>query len=136
MELTQALENQDQALDKSLNIDETLWMLAFNNVLVNLDSYTGRLCHNYYLYEDSAGLFHPIIWDLNMSFGGFRFLDEGRQLTNEELQTISPFAHYKEKNEKRPLITNLLNEPLYRKIYTAHVKTILEDHFSNDAYKK
>ncbi|MEM8525217.1 MAG: CotH kinase family protein [Bacteroidota bacterium] len=136
IDLTKALQTPGEELEKMLDIDQVLWMLAFDNVLVNLDSYTGRLCHNYYLYQDDSGQFHPVIWDLNMSFGGFRFLDEGRQLTNEELQTISPFAHYKEKNEKRPLITNLLSEPLYRKIYTAHIKTILEDHFANDTYKK
>ncbi|MEN0048634.1 MAG: CotH kinase family protein [Bacteroidota bacterium] len=136
IDLTKALQKPDKELEEMLDIDQILWMLAFDNVLVNLDSYTGRLCHNYYLYRDDSDQFHPVIWDLNMSFGGFRFLDEGKQLTNEQLQTISPFAHYKEKNEKRPLITNLLNEPLYRKIYTAHIKTILEEHFSNDAYKK
>jgi len=136
IDLTKALQTPDEALEQLLDIDQTLWMLAFDNVLVNLDSYTGRLCHNYYLYQDDSGQFHPVIWDLNMSFGGFRFLDESKQMTNEELQTLSPFAHYKEKNDKRPLITNLLEQPLYRKIYTAHIKTILEAHFSNDAYKK
>ncbi|MEL6717303.1 MAG: CotH kinase family protein [Bacteroidota bacterium] len=135
IDLTKALQEPGEELEKILDIDQVLWMLAFDNVLVNLDSYTGRLCHNYYLYQDDSGQFHPVIWDLNMSFGGFRFLDEGRQLTNEELQSISPFAHYKEKNDKRPLITNLLSYPLYRKIYTAHIKTILEDHFSNEEYK-
>lgn len=134
IELTEALDKSSEALPKLLNIDETLWMLAFNNVLVNLDSYTGRLCHNYYLYEDSLGQFHPIIWDLNMSFGGFRYMDETSAMTDEELQTLSPFIYYKKQGEKRPLINQLLEDELQRKIYLAHVRTILDDHFSNGNY--
>ena len=73
VQLTDILNNQPDEIAAILNVDQVLWMLAFNNVLVNLDSYTGRLAHNYYLYEDTTGQFNPILWDMNMSFGGFRF---------------------------------------------------------------
>ncbi|MEM9888631.1 MAG: CotH kinase family protein [Bacteroidota bacterium] len=136
IQLTKALKKSDAALEKILDVDQTLWMLAFNNVLVNLDSYTGRLCHNYYLYKDDAGQFHPVLWDLNMSFGGFRFLDEEGQMTDEAMQKMSPFVHYKKHNELRPLITNLLGNNLYRKIYVAHIKSILDDHFTKGTYLK
>ncbi|MEM1326000.1 MAG: CotH kinase family protein [Bacteroidota bacterium] len=136
IELTQAIAQHDQSLYQLLNVDETLWMLAFNNVLVNLDSYTGRLCHNYYLYEDSSGQFHPIIWDLNMSFGGFRYLDSRGSLENEELQELSPLAHYTNAKSQRPLIRHLLRDELNRKIYLAHVRTIVEEQFSNHKYQK
>jgi len=136
IELTEALNNDDDELESLLDIDQTLWMLAFNNVLVNLDSYTGRLCHNYYLYKNDSGQFHPIIWDLNMSLGGFRFLGEGKQLVDKDLQKMSPFVHYKNQNEKRPLVSHLLKNELYRKIYIAHIKSILEDHFTNGQYLK
>ena len=38
--------------EKVLDVDRALWMLAFNNVLVNLDSYSGAFRQNYYLYHD------------------------------------------------------------------------------------
>jgi spore coat protein CotH len=136
MKLTQSLENEEESLDQLLNIDETLWMLAFNNVLVNLDSYTGWLCHNYYLYEDSAGQFHPIIWDLNMSFGGFRYLDKSGAMDNKELQEMSPFVHYTNRNSQRPLIKYLLKNELNRKIYLAHIRTIIDEQFANNKYKE
>ncbi|MEM9848641.1 MAG: CotH kinase family protein [Bacteroidota bacterium] len=136
IQLTKAINAPNPQLEQLLDVDQTLWMLAFNNVLVNLDSYTGRLCHNYYLYKDEAGQFHPVIWDLNMSFGGFRFLGNGSQMTDEQMQKMSPFVHYKEHNTLRPLITNLLENNLYRKIYVAHIKSILDDHFTNGAYLK
>ncbi len=133
---TKILNQQPEALEKILQIDETLWMLAFNNVLVNLDSYTGMLCHNYYLYRDTQGVYHTIIWDLNMSFGGFRYLTSAGQLSLEEMQKLSPFVHYTDQNSKRPLIVKLLANPLYRKIYVAHIRTILEEQFANGAYLK
>ncbi len=132
--LTKVLNKNIEDIESVLNVDQVLWMHAFNNVLVNLDSYTGRLCHNYYLYRDSFGIFHPIPWDMNMSFGGFRFDGLGPALSNEKMQKLSPFIHYKHQNEKRPLVTNLLKNSLYRKIYIAHLKTILEENFSNKAY--
>jgi hypothetical protein len=127
--------NQDpDALDSVLNIDETLWMLALNNTLVNLDSYLGRLCHNYYLYRDTFGVWHPIIWDMNLSFGGFRYTGLGRPLTDEKLPKLSMFLHYKEQNDRRPLITQLLGNELYRKIYVAHIRTIVEENFAEGQY--
>ncbi|MBK7338404.1 MAG: CotH kinase family protein [Saprospirales bacterium] len=62
-----------------------LWMLAINNVLVNLDSYVGGFAQNYYLYRDSTGIFHPVIWDLNLALG-FRLLTEKDILSDEALQ--------------------------------------------------
>ena len=134
IELTRILNKEVDSLESVLNVDQVLWMHAFNNVLVNLDSYAGRLCHNYYLYKDSFGLFHPILWDMNLSFGGFRYDGLGSPLSNSKMTKLSMFNHYKQKNEKRPLITNLLRNSLYRKIYIAHVKTIVNDHFSTKKY--
>ncbi len=136
LQLVNTLNKKPANIEKILNIDQTLWMLAYNNILVNLDSYTGRLSHNYYMYRDTFGIFHPILWDMNLSFGGFRFDGNGAQLTNEQMQKLSPFLHYKTDNKKRPLINVLLKNDLYRKIYIAHLKTILEDHFTNYAYQK
>jgi len=137
IELTWILGKEPGKLDSIFNIDQALWMLAFNMVLVNLDSYTGRFCHNYYLYRDKEGVFHPIVWDMNLSFGGFRYDGaKGSPLTDEEMQTLSPFIHYKEKNEKRPLITQLLSDNLYRKMYVAHIRTILNDYFVDSTYLK
>lgn len=133
IELTRILNEDIEKIETVLNVDQILWMHAFNNVLVNLDSYAGRLCHNYYLYQDSFGIFHPILWDMNLSFGGFRY-DGLAALSNDKMTKLSMFNHYKQKNQKRPLITNLLRNSHYRKIYVAHVKTIVNDHFANKSY--
>ncbi len=133
--LTKTLNTHPEKIGSLLNIDMVLWMHAFNTILVNLDSYTGRLSHNYYLYKTPDGLFTPLVWDMNISLGGFRYdgLKKGA-LTNEELQRFSMFAHYKTKNPKRPLITKILADPYYRKIYVGHCRTILEENFVNGEY--
>lgn len=134
--LADVLNNYPENIEEVLDVDQTLWMHAFNNLTVNLDSYLGRLCHNYYLYRDTSGIYHPLIWDMNLCFGGFRYTGLGGPLSNEDMQGLSPFLHYKEKNQKRPLITQLLGDNLYRKIYAAHIKTILEEQFANGEYLK
>ena len=136
VELTKVLNDKPEDIEKYLNVDRVLWMLAFNNVLVNLDSYTGRLCHNYYLYKNpQTGIFEPILWDMNLSFGGFRFAED-KGLSNEEMAEMSPYIHYKTRNPDRPLLVKLFENELYRKIYIGHMRTILDENFSNGAYKK
>ncbi len=132
--LTKTIQDSPDKLGKVMNIDRALWMLAYNNVLVNLDSYTGRLCHNYYIYKDQNGIFNTIPWDMNMNFGGFRFLDDKTILNVEKLQKMSILTNYK--NENRPLISKILTNKKYRKIYLAHVRTILKENFSNGEYEK
>lgn len=134
IKLTDILNNKTEKIETVLNVDQILWMLAYNNVLVNLDSYNGRLCHNYYLYKDSLGVFNPIPWDMNLSFGAFPFQDDKAALPPEKLQELSPLSNFNNKN--RPLISILLKNKLYKKIYLAHIKTIVKDHFANYSYKK
>lgn len=77
IELCDTLTNKPAAIEKVLDVNRALWMLAFNNLFVNLDSYTGTFCQNYYLYKDKSNRFLPILWDLNMSFNGFPVVTPG-----------------------------------------------------------
>lgn len=133
VKLTQTLNENTKTIDQILNIDQVLWMHAFNNVIVNLDSYSGRLCHNYYLFRDSFNVFHPLVWDMNLSFGGFRHDGTGTALTDEKMIKLSPFIHYKSPN--RPLISKLLSDPLNRKVYLAHIRTIIKDNFKGSGFQ-
>lgn len=134
IDFARIMSREPQTLGSILNVDETLWMLAFDNVLVNLDSYIGQLCHNYYMYRDTFGIWHPIVWDMNLCFGGFRRTGIGPPLTNEKMQELSPFLHFTERNEKRPLILRLLENEHYRRIYLAHIRTIVDENFANGRY--
>ncbi|MFT7602839.1 MAG: spore coat protein CotH, partial [Saprospiraceae bacterium] len=93
IELTRVLSTDIQNIESVLNVDRTLWMLAFNNVLVNLSSYSGFNSQNYYLYKDNKGQFNPILWDLNLAFGSFKSVGAKSDLTLKELQRLDPLLH-------------------------------------------
>ncbi len=134
LHLIRVLNQEPQKIETVLNVDQTLWMHAINNVIVNLDSYTGSLSHNYYIWIDSTGVGHPLIWDLNMAFGGWRRDFSFSSMSDQELIEYSPLAEFS--NAKRPLISKLLRVPLYRKIYLAHVRTIVNDWLANGQWLK
>jgi hypothetical protein len=54
-----------------LDVDEVLRYFVVHNYVVNGDSYTGSMVHNYYLYEQD-GVLSMIPWDYNLAFGGFQ----------------------------------------------------------------
>lgn len=133
--MVKALNKNPETIENFLDVDKTLWMLAYNNVLVNLNSYTGGNSQNYYLYKDKNGKFVPIIWDLNLNFGSFKNTGVGESdLTLEQLQNLDPFLH--RLNANKPLIKAMYANPLYEKIYIAHCKTILADWIDNGLYTK
>lgn len=129
LQLIKVLNRAPDDIEKILDVDQTLWMHALNNALVNFDSYTGSLSHNYYLWFDSTNVAHPLIWDLNMAFGGWRRNFSFETMKDEELIQYSPMAEFD--NPKRPLISKLLRTPLYRKLYVAHLRTIVKDFLEN-----
>lgn len=132
-DLTRVLNLDTRNVGKSLDIDRTLWMLALNNVTVNMNSYTGTAT-NYYLYQDNHGRFQPVPWDLNLAFGGLKNTGTGSDLELKDLQKLDPMLHAD--NPYRPLIYQLLKDPLYKKIYLSHIRQIIEENFKNGAYEK
>lgn len=56
-------------LEKYLDVDNILKYMAVHVFSVNLDSLSGNMAHNYYLYEYN-GMLNIIPWDYNLSFGG------------------------------------------------------------------
>lgn len=129
LNLIKTLNKTPEKIETALDVDQTLWMLALNNAIVNLDSYNGSLSHNYYLWFDTSGVAHPLIWDLNMAFGGWRRNFSFEELADNELIQYQPLAEMT--NAKRPLISQLFKNSLYRKTYLAHLRTIVNDYLQN-----
>jgi hypothetical protein len=130
--LCDTLNNNFGAIEKVLDIDRALWMLAFNNATVNLDSYTGSFKQNYYLARDNNLRLNPIIWDLNMCFGGFALTGTAPSLNLNQKQTLSPILH---KNDAAwPLIQKALNNATFYNQYIAHLRTINNEQFLSGNY--
>ncbi|MEE4260095.1 MAG: CotH kinase family protein [Bacteroidales bacterium] len=125
------LSNHNEYVDQVLNIDRHLWFLAFSNLLVNLDGPINNP-QNHYIYKD-VGRFNPIPWDLNESFGVYTNHQTLGNLNTTQLQQFSPFANLNE--SEFPIISKILTNDTYRKIYVAHMKTMIEENFSNGYYE-
>ncbi|MDX1477431.1 MAG: CotH kinase family protein [Saprospiraceae bacterium] len=132
--LALALEEHPEHVGNLINVEQVLWMHALNNVMVNLDSYLGIFSHNYFMYQDAAGLYHPLIWDLNLAFGGFTGLKEGVKVDIPDMIKLSPIVHAREKLDNRPLLTRLLQVEAFREIYYQCLGQVVEDWFANDRY--
>ena len=127
------LENDPSTIDQHLDVDRVLWFHALSNLFVHLDGYYA-FAHNYYLYQRPGGRWSPVLWDLNMAFGGM--LADGvdlAPLNMQQLQQIDPF-HMVLSPAIRPLIAQLLSQPLYARMYAAHYRTILEEMVSSGHY--
>ncbi|MCB0597191.1 MAG: CotH kinase family protein [Lewinellaceae bacterium] len=132
IELTYVLNQKPDEVSRVLDVDRTLWMLAFNNLLVNLSSYTGRYSENYYLYKNEQGQFVPILYDLNLCFGSYKNTGIGSDLKLKELSEMDPLLHID--NPAKPLISRLLGNEEYQKIYLAHIRTMMSDFFRREQY--
>lgn len=60
--------------EASVDMEAVLRYFVVHNFVVNDDSYTGAMVHNYYLYEKD-GLMSMIPWDYNLAFGAFQGSD-------------------------------------------------------------
>ncbi|MBK6948682.1 MAG: CotH kinase family protein [Haliscomenobacter sp.] len=133
VEFIRLLNLQGQPLEDILYADQTLWMLAFNNVMGNLSSYSGKDSPKYFLYQDVDGKMAPVLWSLNLAFGGYKNTGIGSDLKVTELQQFDFFLY--SGNNAKPLISKLLANAQYRKIYLSHLRTLLYNELANGNYQ-
>jgi CotH kinase protein/Lamin Tail Domain/Secretion system C-terminal sorting domain len=135
--LCDSVTNHGSTMESIVDIDRVAWMLAFNNLLVNLDSYTGVFCQNYYIYKDNTGHYNPVVWDLNMAFGGFPFLGSGNtsmgSLSIANMQQLNPTAH--STDPYWPLINAIMNNGMWKRMYIAHLRTIANEMIASNLYQ-
>lgn len=132
IDLCDTLTNNIADIEQILDVDRALWMLAFDNVIVNLDSYIGLFSQNYYLYRSDYNRFLPIVWDLNESFGVFSQTGTLNLNNITSKRQMSHLLHSSDANW--PLVQKLLSVPMYKRMYLAHYKTMLLENFDNDDY--
>lgn len=128
--LTNIVDNAPILIEDYLDIDRAIWMLAYNNVMVNLDSYTGPFKQNYYLIKAKNDNMTPIIWDLNQNMGSFSMINQGPPGGSLAQMDIL----LRENDSTWPLLKLILEDPTYKRMYIAHCKTIYEENIANDLY--
>lgn len=139
LRLIDVLNNQPDSIASELNVDRALWMHAFNYALINFDSYVGY-AQNYYLYRDEWERWNTIPWDLNMSFASFRLTDASTYwngFTIPQAINMDPLSHHGSSPSvfPRPLMRNLFANDTWRRMYLAHLRTILNENIVNGSYR-
>tara|TARA_B100000214_G_scaffold232177_1_gene169372 strand:- start:786 stop:2564 length:1779 start_codon:yes stop_codon:yes gene_type:complete len=139
VELIKTIALDWENIDSILNVDRVLWAFAVNQVLLNLDCYNTYYIHNYYLYQTKDGLFQMIPWDLDNNFTGaimgFDFWNPSNVYEYDPYFTGPSLGGSTQPWDERPLLYKLLNDPHYRKIYTAHINTIIEESLDTTAIR-
>ena len=125
------LNNHFMHIEAVMDVDRALWMMAFENLTVCLDGPINSIPHNFYLFQDNNGRFSPVLWDMNMAFGTFT---NGlpTPVTITDLQELDIF--HNDNDPKNKLTTQIFSNDRYKKMYIAHMRTILDEYFINNNY--
>jgi len=116
-------ESWRAGLEAVLDVDEFIHWLAVNTVIQNWDTY-GTMAHNYYLYNDpSTGLLTWIPWDNNEAFTA-RSLRRG-----SEREQVAGSLDLTGTSDTWPLISYLINDPVYAEIYSGYVEDTINGAF-------
>ena len=124
VDLIYTLNYDFENLENVLNIDRVLWNFAVNTAILNLDTYNGYYVHNYYLYKTEDGLFQMLPWDFDNAFVGAILGFE--YWTPEVVYNYDTYGSQYEANS-RPLFQKLMADPLRKKQFNAHLRTIFTE---------
>ena len=125
------------ALEDYLYTDEIIAYFAVHNFVVNYDSYTGQMLHNYYLYENDGRL-AMLPWDYDLIFGGFP--EDGILEHGSEAERVVNFGIDMPLNratgEERPMWNWISQSSEYMDEYHAAMDSFISDYFESGAFNE
>ncbi len=137
-DMTQVLKNNPADARQVIDMDRFIWMSALNSLLANLDSYLGASPRNYFLGKADNGRFVPIPDDVNESFGRFPWLTVPQtgdpQPPLSFYTSLDPF--FGANDDTKPLLKAIFGNPTWRRMYTAHLRTMISEIFTNGWFEQ
>ena len=130
-----ALKNISEGTDieKYLDVDNILKYMAVHTFAVNMDSLSGNMAHNYYLYEHDGKL-NLFPWDYNLSFGGMSSMgrggedsDKGTEMVNDAIDT--PFSG-------TDFFDTLLENEEYLEKYHEYLRKLTEEYVDGGRFEE
>ncbi len=108
-------------IDSVLNVDDALWLCAFEILFDDDDGYVNKRGSDYCLYyEPETGQIHLIQYD-----------------GNESMNTTTWSLFYRADDAAAPVMYRLVgNVPQYRQRFLAHVRTILDLYLTEDYFAR
>jgi len=135
--------NENENIENVVDVDEVIRYFVVHNFVLNGDSYTGSIVHNYYLSEID-GMLSMIAWDYNLAFGAFGMgngMDSGNFTlggkTNTLIDNATRLVNYpinspllSGKIDDRPMLAWIFNNEKYLEQYHEVFAEFME--FFND----
>ncbi len=125
--VVKALKNISEGndLEKYMDVDNILKYMAVHTFAVNLDSLSGNMAHNYYLYEYDGQL-NVIPWDYNLSWGGMGGGDsDATEMINYPIDT--PFS-------STEFFDGLLSNPEYLERYHEYLRQLVDEYINGGRF--
>ena len=117
--LIQSLKRLSEGNTSAVDIEAVIRYFVVHNFVVNADSYTGSMIHNYYLYEDKGQL-SMIPWDYNLAFGTFQS-NRAADAVNDDID--SPLSVT---GNDRPMIDWIFRSEAYTELYHQYFREFLD----------
>ncbi len=120
--LIQALKafSEGGDMEAVVDMDQVLRYFVVHNFVVNGDSYTGSIVHNYYLYEEDGQL-SMIPWDYNLAFGTFQGNDASSAVNDPIDTPLSATG-----SGDRPMMDWILSSEEYTQLYHQYFQAFLD----------
>jgi len=117
-------------IENTVDIENVIRYFVVHNFVLNFDSYTGGMIHNYYLYEED-GKMEMIPWDYNLAFGGFDSAGGATNLVNYPID--SPVSNGEV--SERPMIAWIFEDEAYMELYHEYFEGFMEKYFENGYFE-
>lgn len=116
--------------ESTVDVSEVISYFAVHNFVLNFDSYTGSMIHNYYLYEND-GQMQMIPWDYNLAFGGFQSSGDAASLVNYPIDTPVSGGSV----EDRPMLSWIFASEEYTEQYHEALKEFISGYFDSGYFE-
>lgn len=117
-------------IENVVDVDSVIKYFVVHNFVLNFDSYTGSMIHNYYLYEKD-GQMQMIPWDYNLAFGGFNSEGGAGNLVNYPID--SPVSGGN--TEDRPMIAWIFENEEYIELYHEEFGRFISEYFDSGYFE-
>lgn len=120
-----------EELEDTVDIEKVIRYFVVHNFVLNFDSYTGSMIHNYYLYEKD-GQMQMVPWDYNLAFGGFESAGGATNLVNYPVD--SPVSGGN--TEDRPMIAWIFENEEYTELYHKYFSEFIVTYFDSGYFSE
>lgn len=127
-------------LENAVDTDSVAKYFAAHNFVVNFDSYTGNMLHNYYLYEEDGKLC-MLPWDYNLAFGSFGGM--GGRGESTEINSATRYVNFPIDTpvngttlEQRPMIGKLLENEKAKAQYHEALRRLVDNYFKSGDFER